>query len=160
MVMLLQGSCHCGAVRFSVNSSAPQPYQRCYCSICRKAGGSGGFAINLLADNNSMEVTGREHVSEYRALNDGEPSAHRRCFCRSCGSHMWAWNENWPDLVHPLASVIDTPLPKPNHFVDIMLDSAAPWVALHEGDHIERYRDYPAQSIEAWHKSHGLWLDE
>ncbi|MDP7547070.1 MAG: hypothetical protein QGF20_07230, partial [Alphaproteobacteria bacterium] len=62
--------------------------------------------------------------------------------------------------VHPLASVIDTPLPKPEHFVDIMLDSAAPWVELHGGGHIERFADYPAESIEAWHRRHGLWLDE
>ncbi len=155
--MLLEGSCHCGAVRFSVQSRGPQPYQRCYCSICRKAGGAGGFAINLLADNGTMVVTGRADVAEYRALNDGQRSDHRRYFCRHCGSHMWAWNENWPDLVHPLASVIDTPLPKPAHFVDIMLDSAAPWVELHPGGHIERFPEYPAQSIEAWHKSHGLW---
>ncbi|MCL7942209.1 hypothetical protein M8009_18170 [Halomonas sp. ATCH28] len=32
--MLLEGSCHCGAVHFRVDS--PHPYQRCYCSICRK----------------------------------------------------------------------------------------------------------------------------
>ncbi|MDP6873721.1 MAG: GFA family protein [Alphaproteobacteria bacterium] len=158
--MLLEGSCHCGAVRFSVNSPGPQPYQRCYCSICRKAGGAGGFAINLLADNGTMVVVGREHVAEYRALKDVRPSEHRRCFCQHCGSHMWAWNENWPDLVHPLASVIDTPLPKPAHFVDMMLDSAAPWVELHPGDHIERFPEYPAQSIEAWHKDHGLWRED
>lgn len=157
--MLLQGSCHCGAVSFSVNSHSPQPYQRCYCSICRKAGGAGGFAINLMADNTTMQITGQEDVAEYRAVTDGRQSDHRRYFCRRCGSHMWAWNENWPDLVHPLASVIDTPLPKPEHFVDIMLDSAAPWVELHPGDHIERFPGYPEQSIEAWHKSHGLWLD-
>jgi|TARA_B100002003_G_C13673201_1_gene340745 hypothetical protein len=158
--MLLQGSCHCGAVGFSVESQSPQPYQRCYCSICRKAGGAGGFAINLLADNRSMQITGQEHVAEYRAITDGRPSKHRRHFCRLCGSHLWAWNEAWPDLVHPLASVIDTPLPKPEHFVDIMLDSAAPWVELHGGGHIERFADYPAESIEAWHRRHGLWLDE
>ena len=39
--MLLKGSCHCGAVRFSLNSRTPYPYMRCYCSICRKTGGGG-----------------------------------------------------------------------------------------------------------------------
>ena len=46
--MKLEGSCHCGAVRFSVETHAPYPFMRCYCSICRKTAGSGGFAINLL----------------------------------------------------------------------------------------------------------------
>ena len=157
--MKLRGSCHCQAVSFTVDSAGPQPYQRCYCSICRKAGGAGGFAINLLGDHGSMEIAGGAHVSEYRAMIDGQPSKHRRYFCAKCGSHMWAWNEDWPDLVHPLASVIDTPLPRPDNFVDIMVDSAAPWVALHEGGNVEQFPEYPAESIEAWHRRHGLWLD-
>jgi hypothetical protein len=44
--MLLEGSCHCGAIRFRVESETPYPYQACYCSICRKTAG-GGYAINL-----------------------------------------------------------------------------------------------------------------
>lgn len=45
--MLLEGSCHCGAVHFRVESPHPFPYQRCYCSICCKTAGGGGYAINL-----------------------------------------------------------------------------------------------------------------
>ena len=40
--MLLRGSCHCGAVAFTLKSTTPYPYMRCYCSICRKTGGGGG----------------------------------------------------------------------------------------------------------------------
>jgi hypothetical protein len=157
--MLLEGSCHCGAVKFSVDSHSPQPYMRCYCSVCRKTAGTGGFAINIMGDNETLKVTGRRHVAEYRAVFDGVESDHRRYFCRRCGSALWAWHDGWPELVHPFAGAIDTPLPKPAQFVDIMLDSAAPWVELHPGDHIDRFDDYPAESIEAWHKSRGLWVD-
>jgi hypothetical protein len=38
--MELRGSCHCGAVRFSLDSATPYPYMACYCSICR---GDDGF---------------------------------------------------------------------------------------------------------------------
>ena len=31
--MLLEGSCHCGAIRFRVESPEPYPFMRCYCSI-------------------------------------------------------------------------------------------------------------------------------
>ena len=48
MAMLLEGSCRCGAVRFSLDSHTPYPYQRCYCSICRKSAGGGGYAINIM----------------------------------------------------------------------------------------------------------------
>src|SRR3546814_8175830 len=37
----LDGSCRCGAVRFSARSHTPVPYQLCYCSICRKQQGGG-----------------------------------------------------------------------------------------------------------------------
>ncbi|WP_456298298.1 GFA family protein [Amphritea pacifica] len=37
--MQLEGSCHCGSVRFTVNSSQPYPFNQCYCSICRKTAG-------------------------------------------------------------------------------------------------------------------------
>ena len=45
--MRLDGSCHCGKVRFTVESAEPVPFMRCYCSICRKTAGAGGYAINL-----------------------------------------------------------------------------------------------------------------
>jgi len=44
--MQLEGSCHCGAVSFSLTSAHPYPYQRCYCSICRKT--QGGVVIRSI----------------------------------------------------------------------------------------------------------------
>jgi len=41
--MELEGSCHCGAVRFRVSSGEPCPFNLCYCSICRKTAGGGGY---------------------------------------------------------------------------------------------------------------------
>ena len=43
--MKLAGSCHCKAVTFEMESKAPAPFMRCYCSVCRKLAGSGGYAI-------------------------------------------------------------------------------------------------------------------
>ena len=65
--MRLKGSCHCGKVRFSVESAQPVPFMRCYCSICRKTAGAGGYAINLGADTHSMKVTGLRFLRIYRA---------------------------------------------------------------------------------------------
>lgn len=45
--MQLEGSCHCGAVTFSLESAHPYPYQRCYCSICRKTQGVAGMRSTL-----------------------------------------------------------------------------------------------------------------
>ena len=150
---------------FTVDSHTPQPYMRCYCSICRKTAGSGGFAINLGADFRTLDIKGKRSIGVYRAKGaegdrgDSGESSLQRHFCRKCGSPLWCYDPHWPDLVHPHASAIDTPLPKPAEFVDMMLGSAAPCTALHEGDNVERFEDYPAESIEDWHRSRGLWMD-
>ena len=58
--MLLTGSCHCQAVKFTVESVHPYPFNLCYCSICRKTAGGGGYAVNLGGENASLEVKGRK----------------------------------------------------------------------------------------------------
>ena len=156
----LQGSCHCGAVRFSVATHAPVPYMRCYCSICRKTAGGGGHAINIMGDAATLKVEGDEHLTVYRArlAPGGAPSEGRRHFCRHCGSALWVADPRWPDLVHPFASAIDSPLPMPADRVHIMLGSKAGWVAVPEaGPHDTHFDEYPDRSIEAWHREHGVW---
>lgn len=66
MPMLLKGSCRCGGVRFEVGSHTPAPYQLCYCSICRKQQGGGGYAINLGALFETMRVSGNRNIGVYR----------------------------------------------------------------------------------------------
>lgn len=155
--MRLDGSCHCGAVKFSVEAYAPVPFLRCYCSICRKTAGSGGYAINLGAERSTLTVQGGEHLSVYRArLDDGSTSSGERSFCRHCGSALWLYDPSWPDLVHPHASAIDTPLPVPPQRVHIMLGSKAPWVepVVRAGDLC--HDEYPGESLAQWHARHGL----
>jgi hypothetical protein len=56
MPMRLEGSCRCGAISFSVDSHTPYPYQRCYCSICRKSAGGGGYAINIMGLADTLKL--------------------------------------------------------------------------------------------------------
>ena len=155
--MLLEGSCHCGAVRFSLNSSAPLPYLRCYCSICRKTAGGGGYAINLGCEAASLKVIVEEHVAVYRARQsaDGEPSSARRHFCLQCGSALWIFDPRWPDLVHPFASAIDTALPVAPERAHIMLAAKPGWVRLHWGPEERHFPEYPDESLAEWHTRRG-----
>src|ERR687889_661408 len=112
--MLLEGSCHCGAVSFRVESETPYPYQACYCSICRKTAGGGGYAINLGAAANTLEIEGKENLSVYNAklYDRGGPgeipaSEAERNFCRFCGSSLWLYSPSYPVLVHPFASAVE-----------------------------------------------------
>lgn len=154
--MRIDGSCHCGAVRFSAEAYAPVPYLRCYCSICRKTAGGGGYAINLGARAESLKVTGEEHISMFRARIDGEESTAERRFCRHCGSALWVYDPTWPDLVHPFASAIDSRLPEPPEQVHMMLGSKANWVRVDARPGEAQFDGYPDQSLEDWHRAHGL----
>jgi len=163
--MLLQGSCHCGAVSYEVQSKHPYPFMLCYCSICRKTAGGGGYAINLGADFHTLEVTGERHVGVYQAMIEDrktgkmkKSSAHRS-FCKKCGSALWIWSPDWPDLVHPHASAVDTPLPVPPERTHLLLDSKAPWVAVRADPQDKCFDSYPDESIAAWHRRLGLETD-
>lgn len=159
--MHLEGSCHCGSVKFSVESAEPYPFMRCYCSICRKTAGGGGFAINLGGDARTLKIAaGKRHLRVYRAQMrdaDGEhASTGQRNFCGRCGSALWLWDPTWPDLVHPHASAIDTPLPMPPDNVHIMLGSKAAWVEPEGKPGDVRFDGYPDMSLAEWHERRGL----
>lgn len=162
--MRLEGSCHCGAVRFQVMSHTPHPYMHCYCSICRKTAGGGGFAINIMGQAKTLKVRGKKNLKIYRARLpvDGQAgktraSTARRHFCAKCGSFLWIVDPSWPQWVYPFASSIDTPLPKPPAREHVLLDSAAPWVKVPKGKTESHFQGYPDQSIEDWHKERGLY---
>ncbi len=160
--MLLEGSCHCRAVRFSVESAHPYPFNICYCSICRKTAGAGGFAINLSAGFHSLQVTGGENLRVYRAkmhdpqTGETNQSQAERNFCSLCGSALWLWDPRWPDLLHPHASAIDTELPVPPEHTHLMLDYKPGWVepCIRAGD--RQFGEYPDESIADWHERLGF----
>lgn len=162
--MKLEGSCHCGAVTFSVESRTPYPYMRCYCSICRKTQGGGGYAVNIMGEAGTLRVKGRTHLAVYRALVDDEEhpgrkvrSPGRRHFCRKCGSGLWISDRRWPQWVYPFASAVDTPLPRPPERVHIMLDSRANWVSAPRGPNDARFPGWADEAIITWHRRRGLY---
>jgi hypothetical protein len=160
--MRLDGSCHCGSVRFSLDSRTPYPFMRCYCSICRKQGGGGGYAINIMGLTTTHAIQGGDAVRVYQARADQtahpEPgsdlSPARRHFCGRCGAALWVFDPRWPEWIYPFASAIDTLLPTPPELVCIMLDYKAPWADVPAD--ARRFPKYPEESIEAWHERHGL----
>jgi len=168
--MKLEGSCRCGSVVFSVDSNTPYPYQLCYCSICRKTAGGGGFAINIMGIASTLKIKDKSSIGVYQVeltednedaggskekhISDGE-----RNFCTKCATALWLWDKRWPELIHPFASVIDTELPVPPERVHLLLDSKASWVIpeIKKGD--KQFQGYPKDSIEQWHRKRKLWID-
>ncbi len=115
--------------------------------------------VNLGADACTLVIQGQDNVSVYRAkLDDGDDavSPAERRFCRLCSSSLWVWDQRWPDLLHPFASAIDTPLPVPPERTHLMLSSAASWAMpiVKSGDLY--FDEYPEESIAQWHDRLGL----
>src|SRR3546814_13334860 len=95
----------------------PEAYPRCECTICRKTAGGGCYAIDLMGDGASLKVRGRKWLGIYRAKLEQEgrcrTSSGQRHFCTRCASALWMYEPEWPDLIHPFASAIDSTLPVP-----------------------------------------------
>ncbi|KAF8474748.1 DUF636 domain-containing protein [Kalaharituber pfeilii] len=165
MPVKLHGSCHCGAVRFSVNSSTPVPYQLCACSICRKVGGYSG-SVNLGAHYKTLQIhQGKDVISEYQAVLDRDTPNEKkasslRSFCLKCSAMLWLWDKHWPELCHPFASAIDSPeLKDPGTMVCIKADSKPVWVRWPEGDKKVCTGYNGDESIESWHKRSGEYVE-
>ena len=107
--MRLEGSCHCGAVKFSLDSHTPYPYMRCYCSICRKTAGGGGYAINIMGETKSLQAQGREERERLpRAHQDektGETEALRAragTSATSAAARSGSWDPRWTRVGVPV----------------------------------------------------------
>ncbi|MEN8198101.1 MAG: GFA family protein, partial [Pseudomonadota bacterium] len=100
---------------------------------------------------------GEENISVYRAkLANGAESPAERRFCADCGSGLWVWDPNRPELLHPHASAIDTDLPRAPEAAHIMLGSKAGWTAVQAEPGDKQFNEYPDESIAAWHQRLGL----
>ncbi|KAI9506352.1 hypothetical protein GGI25_006457 [Coemansia spiralis] len=162
-MMQLKGSCHCGAVEFEFDSPAPVPAMRCYCSICRKTSGGGGYTVNIMGMTDSLQVTkGQEMLKSYRAIKNKEAPrdqqvlCQNRYFCTNCASYLWAHCDDYAQWIYPYASAIDTELPVPKATASLMLNSAKEWADPRRAKNVENdmFEEYPTYSLEQWHKDH------
>jgi hypothetical protein len=93
-----RGSCHCGAVTFTIKTD-PGYSVRCDCSICRRHG-----AIMLRCDQNDLEIqTGQESLTEYRFHTD--VAIHY--FCGRCGIYTFHKMRKLPDKYAINAGCLD-----------------------------------------------------
>lgn len=122
-----------------------------------KTQGGGGYAINLSADATTLKVKGKAHLSIYRAKikNPGDKKAHQssgeRNFCKGCGSGLWLYDPEWPELIHPFASAIDSELPVPPEHTNLMLEFKPDWVELKRNKKDKYFSRYPKEAIQEWH---------
>ncbi|MHC0052319.1 GFA family protein [Actibacterium sp. D379-3] len=85
---MLNGSCLCGAVSFTVRGAVPGP-SICHCSQCRKQ--SGHVWASTYAPRDDVEIRG--DVTWFRASELAE-----RGFCGTCGSFLF-WRRDDEDTI-------------------------------------------------------------
>ncbi len=89
---VLQGSCNCGAVRFTL-AQAPADATACHCTQCRKQSGHYFASANL--PKAAVQLTGGENLTWYQSSETV-----RRGFCSKCGSWLF-WEplfRNWTSV--------------------------------------------------------------
>lgn len=92
MITTFEGSCHCGAVRFTVEADPEQEtVVDCNCSICTKK----GFLHLIVPPERFRLLSGQDAIREYR-FNTGQ-AVHK--FCTTCGIHPFYTPRSHPDMV-------------------------------------------------------------
>lgn len=94
------GSCHCGAVEFSVTGPL-RDVVYCHCEQCRKQ--TGHFVAATRCDDAALTVTGEDALTWYEAS-----SAAKRGFCATCGSHLF-WKRHGSDATSVWAGSFNKP---------------------------------------------------
>ncbi|MBK8011502.1 MAG: GFA family protein [Deltaproteobacteria bacterium] len=80
------GSCHCGAVRFSLKTETITTGVRCNCSICVRKGAV--MSSKYFEPHEVEEISGTENLSAYRCSD----KVMDHVFCKTCGIypfHEW-----------------------------------------------------------------------
>jgi hypothetical protein len=86
--MAFEGSCHCGAVKFSVDAPAPVSAMSCNCTHCRRK----GFLLAFVPRSTFTLDSGADNLRQYTF------NRHRiqHQFCATCGTQAFAYGSN-PD---------------------------------------------------------------
>jgi hypothetical protein len=85
-----QGSCHCGAVRFAIETDLPE-LTTCDCSICRRK----NALMVKVHESRFTLLAGEASLSEYRFHT--HPARH--FFCSTCGIYPFHRKRVTPDFV-------------------------------------------------------------
>lgn len=87
--MISKGGCHCGEIRFEVETAAITEVFECNCSICSKSG-----YLHLIVPKSAFRLlAGKDELIEY-TFNTGTA---KHPFCRTCGVKSFYIPRSNPD---------------------------------------------------------------
>ncbi|MCE4059649.1 GFA family protein [Pandoraea sputorum] len=86
----LQGSCHCGAVRFEVVTPV-EPAARCNCSLCRR---KGALMTPAFPEANLRILSGADDLTCYQFNS----RVAKHYFCKHCGIYPFHASRTMPGM--------------------------------------------------------------
>ena len=117
---MLKGNCYCGAVKYEIKGKLLM-FANCHCPDCRKFSGS-TYSSVIVTEADGFKITaGEDHLVPFQS----SPGKYR-CFCKTCGCHLFSRVDHRPGMVFVRAgSLGDDPGIKPQaHF---WTSAKAPW---------------------------------
>ena len=105
----------------------------------------------MLAQASTLRVSGEGALTEFAA-----PDSTRTRFCSVCGSALYLTIDAAPDFVYPFASAVDTPLPVPPERVHVFTAEAPAWARPPSSAQDLSVERNTRESIDGWHRRHGL----
>lgn len=98
--MKYQGSCHCGAVQFTVEAPENIEVEQCNCSICTKS----GFLHLIVPKNQFTLISGETALSTYTF----NTKVAQHTFCKVCGIKPFYVPRSNPDGLDINIRCLDT----------------------------------------------------
>lgn len=98
---ILTGSCHCGAVQYSIQANVAGQ-SLCHCSDCRRHAGA-PYVAWVMVNANDVQIQGSPKL--YASSEHG-----RRHFCGDCGTGLFYTNEQiLPGIIDVQACTLQNP---------------------------------------------------
>jgi hypothetical protein len=98
-VITHRGGCHCGRVRFEVDTDRDVAAHRCNCSICRMS----GYVHLIVPQHRFRLLAGTDDLETY-AFNSGVAQHH---FCRHCGIKSFYVPRSHPEGISVNVNCVD-----------------------------------------------------
>ncbi|MFQ6021439.1 MAG: GFA family protein [Acidiferrobacterales bacterium] len=117
---MLTGSCLCRAVKYEINGPL-DGFVHCHCHTCRKVHGTVYGSSAQVRREHFRLVSGADSLAAYESSPGKE-----RCFCRVCGSHVFARLHSEPEVVILRIGTLDT-APGQRPEAHIWVSHKAPW---------------------------------
>lgn len=119
---MLNGSCLCGAVNFTI-ATIPTMVGNCHCRMCQKQHGAPFATYMSVHESDRVFDRGSEHLKTYNSSSSIE-----RKFCGICGSNMeWSGHPDFPNWVSIPLTLLDSHF-SPSDIADYFIESKCSWV--------------------------------